>query len=106
MKSWMELVLTELTWLPKELCQDVILTEFTWLTKEKKNWVSVYRVGSTNKGLSCFGILSLIDLSVGLSWLRRWLLIILSYIWADLTIWKIWIKGQVEDLMCVRMCGR
>ena len=30
----MELVLIELTQLPKEVCEDVVLTKFTWLTQE------------------------------------------------------------------------
>ena len=55
-------MLTELTWLPKEVCKDAVVTEFTWLTQKKYFSVSVYRVELTNKWFSCFGIM---DLFVG-----------------------------------------
>ena len=51
----------------------------------KSLWVSIYQVGSANEEFSCFGILSLIVLFVGSSRLRRWILIILCCIQADLT---------------------
>ena len=85
----MELVLTEFTWLPKELCEYVMLTEFTWLTQEIFFWVSIYQVGSANEGFSYFEILSSIELFVGSSQFRRWILIILGCIQADLKMCKI-----------------
>ena len=81
----MEPVLTKLTQLPKEVCEDVVLTKFTWLTQENNFSVSVYQVGSANKGFSCFGILSLLDLFFGSSQLRKWRIIVISYIQVELT---------------------
>ena len=57
----------------------------TW----KSLWVSIYRVGLANEGFSCFGILSLIEFFVGSSQMRRWILIILSCIQAELKMCKI-----------------
>lgn len=66
----MEPVLTKITWLPKEPFENVVLTKLTWLTQENHFGVSVYRTGSANEGLSCFGILSLIYVFVGSIQLR------------------------------------
>ena len=41
----MELVLTKLTWLPNEVCEDEVLTKFTWLTQENH-----FDLVSTEKG--------------------------------------------------------
>ena len=76
----MEPMLTKITLLPKELCEYAMLTEFNWLPQENLFWVSIYQVGSANKGFSVFGILSSIEFFVGSSQFRRWILIILSCI--------------------------
>ena len=88
-ESWMEPVLIKLTWLPKDFCNFLVLTKLLLVNTRNHFRVSFYRVGSTNEGFSYFGILSSIDLSIDYSWLWWWILIILSYIWANLTIWKI-----------------
>jgi len=63
----MELVLIELTQLPKEVYEVVVLTKFTWLTQANHFSVSIYQARSASKGFSYFGILSLMDLFVGFS---------------------------------------
>ena len=55
----------------------------------KSLWVSIYWVGLANEGFSCFGIPSSIKLFFGSNWLIRWILIVLSYVQADLTMCKI-----------------
>ena len=55
----MELVLIELTRLPKEVFDYAVLTELTWLTQENHFYDSVYRAGLANEGFSYFGIFSL-----------------------------------------------
>ena len=89
----------------KENSQNLVSTKFTHETKKvgmktsvnrahlvdegKSIMGSVYWVELANKGFSCFGILSSINLLVGFSRLRRWILSILSCIQVDLTMHKI-----------------
>ena len=57
----MELVLTNITQLPKEICEYVVLTKFTWLIEENYFKVSVYQAWLANEGFSCFDILILLS---------------------------------------------
>ena len=98
-ESW---VLTVLTRLMKEMLDGTSVNQAYSVTKGtlwiysadrvhlvnigKYLWVSIYRAGSANEGFSCFGILRSIELFVGSSRLRRWILIILRFILANLTI--------------------
>ena len=89
MKVSKELVLIELTWLPKKFYEYAVLTKFGWLTQENHFRLSDYWARSANKGFSCFGILSLMNLSISTIQLRRWIIIVLICIQADLTMYMI-----------------
>ena len=67
----MEPVLTKITWLPKDVYGYVVLIKNSWITKENHFRVSDYRSGLPNKGFSYFGILSLMNLFINSSRLRR-----------------------------------
>ena len=99
-ESWMELVLTKLTQLPKDFSKFAMLTKLLLVNTRNYFWVSIYRDGLANEGFSYFGILSQTNLSIGSIELWWWILIILFCISANLTIWKIY--GQVVVSKCVR----
>ena len=82
-------MITKLTWLPMDIYEYAVLTEFSSLTQEIHFNVSDYQARLANKGFSCFGILSSIELFVGSIRLRRTILIMLSYIQANFRMCKI-----------------
>ena len=55
----------------------------------------VTELGRLAKDFYCFKELGLIVLNIECSWLLWWLLIVVSYVWANLIINKVYMKNQI-----------
>ena len=99
---------TEFTWYPKVFAQFVVFTKPHLVNTEDHFWYSVYRARLVSKGFLKIKELRLIILCDECSRLMAWLLVIVTCIWADLIIWKVYMKDQVanssmdvcESMMC------